>query len=373
MRIYAIALALGLAGCSAAATGPFAAPQSVVPHTATQQLLVQNQLTAPPMRAFTAGVTPGFLASASALDMAPGAGESMWFTDPQTPAIGTISADGSVLEYLGLPAFSRPYSIVSDGTGNAWFTDIGIASVGRITAGGKIDEFTDASLSGTYPSGIVIGRNHAVWFIAVGAKPVLSRVSASGSVTSYAVAPDLSPDGSLIADERGNLWFLAVNSTGRTVMVERSAEGRFTRYRTPLQPAFEPCCPNDAVKRMAIGPDGNVWFTTLNYIYKNSPANWVGEIAPNGSQSYVRVRNGSIRYPVYPSGITASSNMLWFTGDDPFQTISALWSMTASGAMTAYQIPYSPIGIAAGRGSHLWFTSRFGGLPSQIVEVTLPN
>jgi streptogramin lyase len=365
MRRYVIVLALGLASCTAS--------QSSLPQTTTLQSALQNPSTAPTLQAFTAGVTPGFPATAVAWDITPGAGDSMWFTDGQTPGIGTITPQGNVHEYGGLPLYSRPYSIVSDASGNAWFTDAGTASVGRITLGGTIEEFTDARLAGTYPSGITIARDNSIWFIALGPKPVLATVTLGGKITAYFLASDLSPDGSLIADNGGNLWFVAQNRFGRTLIVERHADGSFTRYHTKLQPAFEPCCPNFAPKRMAIGPDGNVWFTTLDYIYKSSPANWVGDITSTGAENYYRVLNGGIHYSVYPSGITAGYGSLWFTGDDPFQLNGGLWNLSTSGTMRAFPVPYNPAGIAAGRGHHIWFTSHFGGQPSQIVEATLPD
>jgi streptogramin lyase len=133
-----------------------------------------------------------------------------------------------------------------------------------------------------------------------------------------------------------------------------------------------PCCPNFAAKRLALGPDGNVWFTTLHYLVGYSPANWIGTINATGSQSYFRVLYGAIHYPAYPSGITTADGNLWFTGDDPFQLNGGLWRLDTSGAMHAYPIAYNPVTIATGRHHHLWFTSHFGGQPSQIVEVTLP-
>jgi len=375
MRPYALVLALGLASCSAAATSPMISPQSdaqqsIIPRV---QSAMTNQSAAPTLHAFTAGTTPGFLSSAAAWDVAPGAGGSMWFTDPGTPAIGTITETGTVHEYTGLPLYSKPYSIVSDGNGDAWFTDGGTASVGRITAGGSIKEFTDPKLANTYPSDITIDRSNTVWFIATGPRSVLGEISPSGKLTTQYVASDLSPDGSLIADNSGNLWFFAMNNANfRTAMVEHRADGTVTRYFTKMQPGFEPCCPNLAPKRLAIGPDGNVWFTTLNEVVINSPANWIGNFTPTGSESLRWVRSGSIHYPAYPSGITSANGLLWFTGDDPFQLNGGLWSMTTSGTMTAYPISYNPVGIVAGKQNHLWFTSHFGGQPSQIVEVTLP-
>ncbi len=73
---------------------------------------------------YTAGQTPGFLAGASAVDLALGPAGDMWFTDAATPAIGRIATDGTVTEFTsGLASGAKPYSIVAGPDGNMWFSD----------------------------------------------------------------------------------------------------------------------------------------------------------------------------------------------------------------------------------------------------------
>src|SRR5579883_468233 len=101
-------LASLLAGCAKSSAPPLP-PQAPLSRTA-------NGPAAPgalSFKVFTAGSTPGFPASAQAWDITPGANGAIWFTDVQTPAIGRIDSSGNVREYGGLPAQSRPYSLVA--------------------------------------------------------------------------------------------------------------------------------------------------------------------------------------------------------------------------------------------------------------------
>lgn len=320
-------------------------------------------------KVFTAGSTPGFPASAQAWDITPGANGTIWFTDVQTPAIGRIDSSGSVREYA-LPAQSRPYSLVAAQRGTIWFADAGTASLGRLNPDGTVAEFTDPKLAGSYPQDVTIAPDRSIWFISVGPSSYLVRASQAGALTLSALPSSLSPDGSLIADTEGNLWYLAVNAKGRGVLVQRRPDGTSVDHPTQLNAAAEPCCPNLAAKRMTIGPDGNVWLTTLDYVRGNSPANWIAATSASGLK-YYWVRNGGIKYAVYPSGIATSGSAVWFSGDDPFQANGGLWQMQTDGTMRAYPVPYNPAGLTAGSGGAIWFTSKTGGQPSQIVEATV--
>ena len=335
---------------------------------AAQTATVQS---GPAFTVFTAGSTPGFPATAAAWDITPGPGDAMWFTDTQTPAIGKITTAGTVSEYTGLPSGARPYSLASDPQGNVWFTDPGTASIGRLLPSGKVEEFTSPALAGTYPQGIAYGPDHKIWFVSLGLNSSISSVSQSGHIDVFPISPQLSPDGSLIADARGTLWFMAIEN-GYGVMVERRLNGVMVRHHTGLYQAMEPCCPNLAPKRMALGVHDDVWFTTLNYGSYKTLQNIVGTMQYDTARFY-KLGNGSMQYSVYPSGIALGPDgNVWITGNDPFQLNGGLWSVnTSTGAATPYAVPYSPIGIANGGSGTVWFTSKFGGLPSQIVEVTL--
>ncbi|HXM06030.1 MAG TPA: hypothetical protein VN936_01135, partial [Candidatus Acidoferrum sp.] len=95
-------------------------------------------------RVFTAGETPGFLGTARASGVASGANGTIWFTDDTTPAIGRISADGTIQEFTaGLRAGSEPFAIGMGPDGNMWFSDREEIAIGKITPSGTISEYTN--------------------------------------------------------------------------------------------------------------------------------------------------------------------------------------------------------------------------------------
>lgn len=364
-----VVFSMGIAACSSgsAPSVPTAAPQARTFSAASTATAAPA--TAPVFHAFVAGVAKGLPANAAPFDLAPDGLDAMWFTDFETPAIGTIAPDGTIHEYsAGLPFNARPYSIVSGRAGTAWFTDHATASVGIISAAGKIQEFTNGKLAGTSPTGLTITPDGTVWFLSVGPTSYLGHVSFDDRVTATAIPADLSPDGSLTSDNKGDLWFLALNPKGWAAVVERRVDGTLVRRATGLQAAFEPCCPNQAAKRLVFGPDGNLWFTMLDYFTNaNNGADGIAVLGAAG-MSFFNPPRGTIHYSAFPSGITIRNSRVWFTGDDPFQINGGLWVMDAAGAATAFPISFNPIDLATARNGALWITAGGLGQAASIVE-----
>ena len=361
-----IAFCVGIAGCSSGSTPSI--PASAL-QARTFSATSAAPATAPVFHAFVAGTAPGLPPGAAPFDLAPDGLDAMWFTDLATPAIGTIASDGTIHEYsAGLPFNARPYSIVSARAGTAWFTDRATASVGFISASGKIQEFTTGKLAGTTPSGLAITPDGTVWFLSVGPTSYLGHVSFDDRVSATALPGKLSPDGTLIADGSGNLWFIALNPSGWATILERRADGTLVRHATGLQAAFEPCCPNLAPKRLVFGPDGNLWFTMLNYYTgANNGADGIAVFGAAG-MSFFNPPMGTIHHSAFPSGITTRNSRVWFTGDDPFEVNGGLWSMDVAGHATAFPISFNPIDIATARNGTLWITAGGLGQAASIVE-----
>src|SRR5271170_8391615 len=114
-RCAGVAVLLALFGCT-----PSFNAAAVPPSEATSTL----RTSAPVFRAFTVGSTPGLPVTAVPRDIEAGPGGAMWFTDLNTPAIGTISPSLKIHEYTtGLATGAQPFSIVAGPDGNMWFTD----------------------------------------------------------------------------------------------------------------------------------------------------------------------------------------------------------------------------------------------------------
>jgi streptogramin lyase len=357
-----IALVLALAGCAGSSSAGVPALAPVAQAAA--------QGSGPTFRAFTAGSTPGLPITAVPRDIVAGANGSMWFTDINTPAIGTISSSSKVTEFAaGLIAGSQPYSIVPGSDGNMWFSDQG-GAIGRVTPSGKITEFRSRFFKVFAPVGITAGTDDAMWVMGSGySRSAIFRVSFKGNISVFKLPETLIPDGALQSDTAGNLWFFASELNHKVVLVRRRVGGTLDVYATGLITKGEPCCPNLSAKHIAIGPNGHPWFTMPYFGSLKTDSPQVGTFA-SGAPNFFDVSRSGIDFPVYPSGIVRKGKFLWFSGSDPIGMNGVIWRMNLAGKQAVYQIPYNPAGFAAGSGSTLWFTAQLFNAPPQIVEAT---
>lgn len=342
-------------------------------------LVRSNALT---FRVFTAGQTPGFPADARVVDIAPGPGETMWFTDFTThavrrPAIGRIASDGTFTEFSnGLRGDARPYSIVAGPDGNMWFSDWRGVALGKITPQGAITEY----VAGGYPhrnaKGIAFGPGAEPWVLADDESgsnpPLLAHLTPKGTLEAQVLPAGMDAEvgAALASDAAGNLWFVALTEhTRRGVLVERPARlARF--FRTPLNmaAAFLPCCANVAPKAIATGGNGNPWFTTLYLIFKNSPHKYIGTLKA-GRGMLFQLRRGKLPYVVYPSGLAAAADGFWITGSESNADAGALWHFDGRSGQAVFPLPHAPLAVAVDAGGNPWFTTKFAFQPSRIVEV----
>jgi len=303
-------------------------------------------------------------------DIAAGPGGTIWFTDFTTPAVGSITGGSTIHEFTnGLRKGAVPYAIIAGPDGAMWFSDES-GAIGRIAADGSISEFRAGIPAGLTPSSLAVDASgSALWTVASGSSSsasVLLRIALDGAITSVPLPATLIPDGSIAIDAGGNVWFFAFGKNNDVVLAQRTKTGRLILNQTGLTSKGEPCCPNLSPNHIAIGADGNPWFTTP-YFGPKADGQHVGTFA-NGRVVLFDVARGSIDYTAYPSGIVRSSSALWFSGSDPLSFNGALWRLTDSGRQTPYPIPYDPAGLTLATDGTLWFTSQAPGRVVQIVR-----
>jgi virginiamycin B lyase len=317
---------------------------------------------------YTAGQTPGFPTSASAVDVAPGPNGTMWFTDDGTPAIGRIAADGTFTEFTaGLPSSASPYAIAAGPDGNMWFSDFRGVALGRVTPSGKITEFSLSHQTGAVAMSIAFVRGQP-WIVGVGKPSQLAHLTPSGTLVAQTLPSQFTPSGSLAGDSHGNLFFNGTNTQMQAQLIERPRNGgQLIRFPMHMHFADVGCCPNRAPRQMVIGPDGNPWFTTI-YWGRKLGVNYLGTLR-GGTVSLAPISEKGLSEVAYPSGIAAGVNSLWLTGSHPVLPVGALWHFDLQGNQKVYALPYRPFGLAVDGKGHPWFSSLERGQPSQIVEV----
>ena len=322
---------------------------------------------------YTAGQTPGFPSTAGAFDIAPGPNQTMWFTDPATPAIGRIASDGSFTEFTkGLLAESKPYAIAAGPDGNMYFSDYNGIKIGKVTPDGSIKEYAaNPKFNDTFSKGIAFGSDGRPWVVGFGIPSVIARLNANGAFEIHTLPKYFTPDGTLTGDASGNLWFIGQDRHTRAQLLERVAStGKIVRLPLHMLSQRLPCCPNQAANPMIIGPGGAPWFTTLNYLRPGTTSFHLGTVA-NDAVQLQRITHNGLSYSAYPSGLAASGNgnTIWITGGNPFKIEGALWRFDAKRNQTAYPLAYDPISLAVDASGNPWFTAAFSGSAAQIVEV----
>jgi len=138
----------------------------------------------------------------------------------------------------------------------------------------------------------------------------------------------------------GNLWF--TDRDGDQIG-KVTTQGTITEYSVPTA--------NSSPSGIAAGPDGNVWFTECN-------GTKIGKIGTNGS--VITEYSTGITADSSPAGITAGPDgNLWFAelSNDRIARI------TTGGSVTEYaELPGDslPANIVTGPGGNLWFTELVG-------------
>lgn len=199
----------------------------------------------------------------------------LWFTDPATNQVGAVNAAGEIEEYPLPSGNAGPGEIVS-GPGDAmWFVEENVNKVGRVQMNGAVSE---ASLpAGANPTGIVAGSDGALWIVEKGLGKI-ARMTANGVVTDSYVLPD--PDSrphAIVHGPGGDLWFSEEDGPriGRI-----NAAGAITEYPIPGE---------NGTRELALGGDGNLWFTTGSAI---------GSIAADGATGEPECITAACSYPI---------------------------------------------------------------------------
>jgi virginiamycin B lyase len=284
------------------------------------------------------------------------------------------------LNLLQVPApYSLPGQIVLGPGGNLWFpavayenftTDKPSGAIGQLTPAGTFHLFPMPTPN-TYPLDIAFGRDGKLWFSAFqgngklapnvdqaprfsGGHSALGQMSQDGNFHMFTLpSPTISP-GSIAVGADGNLWFSI-----ESYLPDYSTFGEMGRI-TPqgvvtiftLGKFAEP-------RDMTVGPDNNIWF---------SGGGFIGRITMHGQVClFTPDPQANAFNRIYTSGITTGSDgALWFATQNV-----AVGRVTTAGAFKFYPFPPNTYfdngsssldmgnlrGIVAGGDGTLWLTN----------------
>ena len=190
--------------------------------------------------------------------------------------------NAAAFEEFKLPSRTDiPVTIATAGDGTLWFTLESSDAIGRLRQG-QIEKIPKGAES-VEPLGLAVDGDGNVWYTEA-TRQRISRVSPDGTITSFGLSTPVAGLGRLAVGPDGAVWFAETTVASVTLLKDE----RFTRH---VMATLSARIPRDAVPfGVAVAPDGAVWATLPG-------ANQVLRIARSGDATVFDV-------PTRQSGLT---------------------------------------------------------------------
>jgi streptogramin lyase len=269
------------------------------------------------------------------------------------------AAAGTVMTYP-IPGTSAPYGIAAGPDGRIWFTDPTYRQIGRMATNGSIGAGDLLGTPGTEPADfITAGPDSDMW--AGGAAHVF-KVPTDATSTSDIVSYGPHAAGGITTGPDGRLWFTYVPDPGSGANYLGAITTAGSEIDYQVGSAGSPQYISDGI---ATGSDGKLWLGYDDAIARMSRTGVIG--------------SGDV-FPL-PAPAASVPNQLalgpdgnvWFTEGVP----AAVGKITPSGQITLFETPTAsslPYGIAAGPDGRMWFAERnadkIGAIPTDATSGT---
>ena len=332
----------------------------------------------------------------------------IWFTEPTANTIGVFNTTtNSVSHQIFTTATNANPPEIAATTGPhaaIWFSVRAAGNVGMSNPSNPSDTPTISTFfsnGGPLPStvGIAVDSANNLWLTAPAGNELIEIAAGSTTPTLTTVVP-VSPsilgfqnfDSAIITGPGGTLYFTeATTNAGGTLTASgigsyNPTTGTFSQILLPTAGGVQ------KPSGLALGPDGNIWFTESvpNAGGSGFVSSAVGVINVNNGNS---IKEFSTPAGSQPSGITAGPDgNVWFTetgaGAVGFVNVAGLSNPSEYTLGGTIAIPTAghaggvlsnpaPVGITAGTDGRLWFADKSGAIgvltPTHFVVTTQPR
>ena len=283
---------------------------------------------------------------------------NIWFTEPNTNAIGELipnNGNPTWHQWTVPTPNAAPYDLTFDWSGNLWFTELSASKIGEFNPVTQQFTETPTPSGNSNPYGIVgpdpatgsiwfTENNSAVSRIGRFTPPLTQQVLTTGNMLEYPTPGRVNSTPHLITfDTVGNIWWTEGfdGDIGRLI-ISQSSNNTSNGMREFAVPS---ACPNCSSHISGIGADstGTIWFD-------DSLNSRIGSYVPRTNTFSMYVVHGGIGSNAHPhDGLAVdSNNSVWFSEE----FVSNLGEAIQSG------IPVPTPGVTA-TASH----SSVGGVP----------
>jgi streptogramin lyase len=260
------------------------------------------------------GEPPGF---SSPLFVALDAAGNIWFTQPNSDAIGELNPQTESWQQWAVTKGSMPYDLLIDKNGNIWFTELKAGKIGFFDPRTHKLVENPVPTPNSQPYGITMDPQGNVWFSEN--KAGLGQIgffvpSLSGKATIVEHAVDTARPHMITTDSAGNVWFTGGFQGTIGEFNPTTSDSRSFFVSSNICPNPDACY-NTHISGIGVDSHGNVWFD-------DSLSQRVGYLNPRTGQVVTKRLPNKIAHP-YDGLVVQSNGTVWFTQQDIL--LLAMW------------------------------------------------
>ncbi len=229
----------------------------------------------------------------------------VWFTQPNSDALGSFNPQTTVFSNYATKKGSAPYDLALDKNGNIWFTEFEGNAIGFLSRKTYTVTETPVPTANCDPYGITIAPDGTAWFVEN--KKDVSQIGSfipttSGNISITEHPVNAQQPHMITADKAGNIWFS--EAFAGDIGKFNPGDGTTTNYRVTPPCVTHPCL-GIHVSGIAVDKNGNIWFT-------DSLAGEIGYLTPATGVVTRRIFSITNLHP--HDGLAIDGyNTVWFT------------------------------------------------------------